>query len=117
MLGIKQAALALELGRHWNQRKVSLLEQRETIKPELLIEIAHTLDVSVDSLREFDEKVALLAIQQHYIEANSNKTQTLNEAQFIPARLLERALSMFEKIIEIDREKTDLIKEILKIKR
>ena len=32
MLGIKQEALAVELGEDWNQRKVSLLEQKEVIE-------------------------------------------------------------------------------------
>ena len=31
MLGIKQEALAFDLGDDWNQKKVSLLEQKETI--------------------------------------------------------------------------------------
>ena len=33
MLGIKQDALAADLGDDWNQQKVSLLEQKETIEP------------------------------------------------------------------------------------
>jgi len=32
MLGIKQEALALDLGDDWNQKKVSLLEQKEIIE-------------------------------------------------------------------------------------
>ena len=32
MLRIKQEALALDLGDDWNQKKVSLLKQKETIK-------------------------------------------------------------------------------------
>ena len=31
MLGIKQGALAHELGEDWNQKKISLLEQKEEI--------------------------------------------------------------------------------------
>lgn len=31
MLGIKQEALAIELGDDWNQKKISLLKQKETI--------------------------------------------------------------------------------------
>ena len=33
MLGIKQDALAADLGNDWNQQKISLLEQKETIEP------------------------------------------------------------------------------------
>ncbi len=36
MLGIKQNALAWELGENWNQQKVSLIEQKESIEENLL---------------------------------------------------------------------------------
>lgn len=32
MLGIKQEAMVFELGDNWNQKKISLLEQTETIE-------------------------------------------------------------------------------------
>ena len=31
MLGIKQDTLAVALGEEWNQKKISILEQKETI--------------------------------------------------------------------------------------
>jgi hypothetical protein len=40
MLGLKQEALAMELGDDWNQRKISLLEQKETIEPAVLQQVA-----------------------------------------------------------------------------
>ena len=40
MLGIKQEALALDLGEDWNQKKISLLEQKETIENQLLEKIS-----------------------------------------------------------------------------
>ena len=36
MLGIKQDALAFDLGEDWNQKKISLLEQKEIIEDPLL---------------------------------------------------------------------------------
>ena len=36
MLGIKQEALAFDIGGDWNQKKVSLLEQKEIIEDALL---------------------------------------------------------------------------------
>jgi len=47
MLGIKQDALAIELGDDWNQKKTSLLEGKETIEPQILDEVAKTLKVPV----------------------------------------------------------------------
>ena len=40
MLGIKQEALAYELGEEWNQKKISLLEQKEAIETSLLKQIS-----------------------------------------------------------------------------
>ncbi|MGC4056626.1 MAG: hypothetical protein QM743_00675 [Chitinophagaceae bacterium] len=40
MLGIKQDALAIDLGDDWNQKKISLLEQKESIEPALLQQIS-----------------------------------------------------------------------------
>jgi len=45
MLGIKQERLALELGDDWNQKKISMLEQKEVIEPDLLDQIAKVLKV------------------------------------------------------------------------
>jgi transcriptional regulator with XRE-family HTH domain len=35
MMGIKQEALAHELGEDWSQKKISLLEQKEEVEEEL----------------------------------------------------------------------------------
>ena len=43
MLGVKQDALAMELGDDWNQQKVSNLEQREVIDSAILEEVAKIL--------------------------------------------------------------------------
>ncbi len=49
MLGIKQEALAFELGDDWNQKKVSLLEQKETSI--LLIKWLSFMSVCLNSKR------------------------------------------------------------------
>src|SRR5690349_6538527 len=59
MLGIKQEALALELGDDWNQKKISLLEQKEIIEPQLLEEVAKALKVPVEAIKNFDEQSAI----------------------------------------------------------
>ena len=45
MLGIKQEALAAGLGEDWTQKKISLLEQKETIEPGILDQVAKILNV------------------------------------------------------------------------
>jgi transcriptional regulator with XRE-family HTH domain len=50
MLGIKQDALAADLGDDWNQQKVSLLEQKETIDPVLLQQISSALKIPTEAI-------------------------------------------------------------------
>ena len=39
MLGFKQEALAYQLGEDWNQKRVSLLEAKETIVEDVLAQV------------------------------------------------------------------------------
>jgi transcriptional regulator with XRE-family HTH domain len=59
MLGIKQDALAYELGDDWNQQKISLLEQKETIDPAILQQVSAALKIPADAIRNFDEEQAV----------------------------------------------------------
>src|SRR5260370_37620680 len=59
MLSIKQEAFAAELGDDWNQKKVSLLEQKETIEDDLLQQVAKVLKVPVEAIKSFDEEKAI----------------------------------------------------------
>jgi len=70
MLGIKQEGLALELGDDWNQKKISLLEQKEVIEPELLEQVAKALKVPADAIRNFDEEAAINIISNTFHDTN-----------------------------------------------
>ena len=59
MLDMKQDTLAGELGGDWTQRRVSLLEQKEVIEPEILEEVAKALKVPAKAIENFDEKAAV----------------------------------------------------------
>ena len=65
MLGIKQEAMAFELGEEWSQRKISLLEQKEEIDDKLLAEVSRVLKIPVDAFKNFDEETAVLNIQNN----------------------------------------------------
>ena len=66
MLGIKQEALALDLGDDWTQKKISLLEQKEEIEPELLEQIAGLLKVPAEAIKNFDEEHAINIISNTF---------------------------------------------------
>lgn len=59
MLGIKQDALAYELGEDWNQKKISLLEQKESVEKDILEQVAKILKVPTEAIENFDEEKPL----------------------------------------------------------
>lgn len=65
MLGMKQEALALELGDDWNQKKISLLEQKETLDAAILKDVATALKIPVEAIQNFDEEQAINIISNN----------------------------------------------------
>ncbi|WP_304343600.1 helix-turn-helix transcriptional regulator [Chryseobacterium koreense] len=59
MLGIKQEALAFDLGEDWNQKKISLLEQKDEVDVALLQKISEALKIPVEAFQNFDEEQAV----------------------------------------------------------
>jgi transcriptional regulator with XRE-family HTH domain len=105
MLGIKQEALAYELGDGWNQKKISLLEQKETIELPLLQQISNTLKIPVEAFQNFDEEQAINII--------SNTFENCSQ----PASLFYNStINPFEQIIKLHEEKIALYERMLKEK-
>lgn len=52
--GMKQEVLAHKLGDDWTQSKVSLLENKETIEPEILENVARALGIKTEALETLD---------------------------------------------------------------
>lgn len=107
MLGMKQDALAFELGDDWNQKKISLLEGKETVEPEILEQVAKALKVPVESIRNFSEEAAINVIATTF---NSNDTSTLNainyNCNFNP---LDKVIELYERLIASEKEKNELL--------
>jgi len=70
LLGMKQEVLAAELGEDWNQKKISLLEQKEIIEPDILQQVAGVLKVPEAVLHNFDEETVLNVFSFSYTETN-----------------------------------------------
>lgn len=66
MLGIKQEALAFDLGEEWNQKKISLLEQKEVIEDPLLAKISEVLKIPMEAFQNFDEEQAINIISNTF---------------------------------------------------
>lgn len=109
MLGIKQEALAFELGEEWNQKKVSILEQRETVDDRIMKQVADVLKIPVDAFRNFDEEQAINIIsntfnidKDAYI-GNSNATFNVNPIEELK-KLHEEKIALYERMIKEKEE-------------
>jgi transcriptional regulator with XRE-family HTH domain len=107
MLGIKQDTLAADLGDDWNQQKVSLLEQKQTIDPALLQQISAALKIPAEAIQNFDEEQAVNIIANTF---TSNDTSTLNAIN------PHCTFNPIDKIVQLYDEKIALYERMLKDK-
>ncbi|WP_460553236.1 helix-turn-helix domain-containing protein [Ferruginibacter profundus] len=116
MLGIKQEAMAQELGEDWNQKKISLLEQKETIEPGILQQVAAVLKIPVEAFQNFDEEQAVNVIANTFGDnafSNSFNNGTMN---FNPVdklvQLHEEKIALYERML---KEKDEMMAKLEKI--
>ncbi|GAB3424394.1 helix-turn-helix domain-containing protein [Niabella aquatica] len=115
MLGIKQDALAYELGRAcpehsegtWNQQKISLLEQKETIDVPLLQQIAEALKIPVEAFQNFDEEQAINLISNNATFENCQQPAFFNH---------HPVFNPIEAVLKMHDEKMALYERMLKEK-
>lgn len=82
MLGIKQDALAYELGEDWNQKKISLLEQKESVEKDILEQVAKILKVPTEAIENFDEEQVVNII------SNTFNTHDQSNSMNVPLLLI-----------------------------
>lgn len=119
MMGIKQEALAAQLGGDWSQKKISLLESKEDIDPALLDELAKALKVPAEAIRNFSEEAAILNIQNNYEgSVLNNSANQMHQCTFNPLDKLMEALDenkrLYEALLQAEREKVALLERMLR---
>ena len=113
MLGIKQEGLAQELGQDWNQKKVSLLEQKDAIEDGLLEEVARVLKVPVEAIKNFDEQAAIVNIQNNYEGSTLNHSANYQynyQPSFNP---IDKVVELYEALVKSEKEKVEILKRQL----
>lgn len=107
MLGVKQESLAFDLGDEWNQKKVSLLEQKEVIDDPMLKRLSEVLKVPVQAFQNFDDEQAVNII---------SSTFNIEKDAFIGNSQPTFNFNPFEEIKKIHQDKIDLYERMLKEK-
>lgn len=113
MLQVKQANLAQALGGDWNQKKISQLEDKEVIDPQILDEVAKALHVTPEAIKNFDEEAA-----NHYINT-FNDSSVNNGAvgcsnyncSFNP---IDKVVELYERMLKDKNEMIEKLEGLLK---
>lgn len=112
ILGVKQDALALDLG--ISQQAISALEQKEKLDNKILDDVARILKVTPDAIRGFNEDAAT-----NYINTfNDNSKGDFNyNCTFNPLdkyiEQVEENKKLYEALLKSEREKIALLEKIL----
>ena len=122
MLGLKQEGLAYELGDDWNQKKVSLLEQKEVVDDVLLEQVAKVLKVPKEAIKKFDEQAAVNIITNTI--NNHDNSSVYGTYHFSPLdewkesvaenkKLQDENRNLYERLLQVEREKNELLQRLL----
>jgi transcriptional regulator with XRE-family HTH domain len=118
MMGIKQEALAHELGSDWSQKKVSLLEQKEEVEEALLKQVSDILKVPIEAIKKFDEEFAVNIISNTFTANDHatgfiyNQNPTFNPLDKLIEAIVENK-KLYERLLDSEREKVELLKKML----
>ena len=119
ILGIKQEALALDLG--LSQQAISALEQKEALDKEMLEKVAMALKVSPEAIKSFNEEAAVNIVANTF---NSNDNSTLNavsyQCTFNPLEKLMEALDenkkLYERLLQLEKDKVTMLERMIEKK-
>ena len=119
ILQVKQEVLATELG--ISQQSVSLLETKETIDPETLEQIAKTLKVPVDAIKNYNEEAAVSFVSSFHDNSVSHVIGNYGTYNFNPidkwVEAIDKNEKLYEALLKSEREKIALLEKMLSDKK
>lgn len=114
MLGVKQDALALELGDDWNQQKISLLEQKETIDAPLLQQISAALKIPVEAIQNFDEEQAVNIIANTYSFQDFKDNAVASGFNYQPSfNPIDKMIELYERMLQQQKEMIEKLERLV----
>jgi len=99
-----------------------ILEQKETIESSLMEDVAKTLKVPIDAIKNFNEEAAVNIIANTINNHDSSSGPTINyNPIFNPIEKWIEALSknenLYERLLQTEREKVALLEKLLAEKK
>ncbi|MDV3864934.1 transcriptional regulator [Elizabethkingia anophelis] len=115
MLGIKQDALAYELGEDWNQKKISLLEQKESVEKDILEQVAKILKLPIEAIENFDEEQAVNVIANTYSFQDFKDNAVASGFSYQPSfNPIDKMVDLYERMLEQQKEMIDKLEQLIK---
>jgi len=115
MLGIKQEALAFELGDDWSQKKVSLLEAKEMVEPALLQQISSVLKIPVEAFQNFDEEQAINIIS-NTVNNSDNATGNSLFSYYPTFNPIDKMIELYERMLQQQKEMIEKLERLIEQK-
>lgn len=119
MLGIKQEALAFELGEDWNQKKISLLEQKESVEKDILEQVAKILKVPTEAIENFDEEQVVNIISNTVNNSDNasgnslyNYYPTFNPIDKV-VELYDEKVALYERMLQQQKEMIEKLEKLI----
>lgn len=113
MKGIKQEALAVELG--VSQQTVSNIEKSSKVEDEVLEKIAKALGVTGDAIRNFSEEAVTNYFNTFNQSVSSSNFGHNNTCTFNPldklVELFEENKKLYERLLDSEREKVEMLRK------
>lgn len=119
MMQMKQDALAAALGDDWNQQKVSLLEQKETVDPAILAQVSSILKIPVEAFRNLSDEQAVNIISNtfHDTQGLINYNPTFyNDPIDKLVKLHEEKIALYERMLKEKDEMMATLKGLIEKK-
>ncbi|AIL44805.1 hypothetical protein BD94_1030 [Elizabethkingia anophelis NUHP1] len=104
--------MAFDIGGDWNQKKVSLLEQKEVIEDALLQQIAEVLKIPVEAIQNFDEEQAINIISSTFNDNAIGVIVNNNNPVDKIIQLHEEKIALYERML---KEKDDMMARLEKL--
>lgn len=110
ILGIKQEALAMDLG--LSQQAISQLEQKEELDAELLVKIATFLKVPVDAIKSFSDETAI-----NFISSTFNHSGLFNYNCTLSFNPIDKVVELYERMLKDKNDMIEKFEALLKERR
>lgn len=119
-LGIKQEALAFEMG--ISQALISTYEQRKVLNDDVLNRFAKALNVAPELIKELEEDPVTVIIENNSFEKGSGAAyyNVINNNPDPVDRFIELSsekTALYERMLELEKEKSALLEQLLKDKK